>query len=55
MSPKKIDKRNVSLKSLQSIVKKNLDFNKIDLNPGNLIDSTKNKIGNYYANLKKRR
>ena len=40
------------LKGLESIVKKKI---KIKANPLNIIDETKDKIGNFYSNLKKER
>ena len=56
MSPKKIEKKKIlSLKNFQSIVTKNLTLNKFKVNPTNVIEGTKNKIGNFYNNLKKER
>ena len=56
MSPKKIDKKkNKNLKSIQSLVKKNLNLNKFKVSPANVIEDTKKKIGNFYINLKKER
>ena len=54
MSTKKNKKKiDIGLKKIQSLVKKNLDINKI--NPANFIENTKSKLGNYYYNLKKER
>ena len=56
MSQKKlIKKRNIGLKNIQSLVQKNLKLNKLKLNPVNVIEDTKIKIGNFYSNLKKER
>ena len=49
MSPKK---KNTGLKKLQSIVPKNLNLRKFKVNPTNVIEETKNKIGNFYTKLK---
>ena len=51
-SKKKIKKkRNIGLRNVQSIVPKNIDLTKI--NPFNFVENTKNKLENYYTNLKK--
>ena len=56
MSPKKIEKKkNKTLKNIQSLVPKNLDLNKLKINPFEIIDETKEKIGSFYKNLKKKR
>ena len=55
MSPKKIEKKIMGLKSLKSLVPDNLKLKKIKINPVNVIEDTKNKIGNFYTNLKKER
>ena len=56
MSPKKIDRKKISsLKNIQSLVPKNLSLEKLKVNPVNVIEKTKNKIGNFYSNLKKQR
>ena len=56
MSLKKIiRKKNVSFKVIKSLVPKNLISSKFTVNPANLIEGTKNKIGNFYKNLKKDR
>ncbi len=49
MSPKK---KNTGLKNLQSLVPKNLNFKKFKVRPSNVIEDTKNKIGNFYTKLK---
>ena len=42
MSPKKIEKKkNKTLKNIQSLVPKNLDLNKLKINPFEIIDETK--------------
>ena len=48
-------KKNKPIKSLQSIVSKNLNLPKIKVNPAQVIEETKNKIGNLYVNFKKDR
>ena len=54
MSPKKIKKkRDIGLKNIRSIVPKDFDLTKI--NPFNFVENTKNKLENYYANLKKKK
>ena len=56
MSPKKITKKkNMGFKNIQSLVPKELKLNKLKVNPLNVIEGTKNKIGNFYTNLKKER
>ena len=47
-----IKKKNISLKNIQTFVPKNF---KINVNPANVIEGTKKKIGNFYNNLKKER
>ena len=53
MKKKTIIKKNLNLKSIQSLVPKDLNLNKF--NPTNVIEGTKNKIENFYSNLKKER
>ena len=56
MSPKIVErKKNKALKKIQTFVPKNLNIKKIKINPINIIENTKNKIGGYYTNLKKER
>ena len=56
MSPKKIDnKRNKGLKKIRSLIPVNLKIDKIRINPLEVIQETKGKIGNFYVNLKKER
>ena len=56
MRIKKIKKKkNKPLKNIQSLVPKNLDLSKLKMNPFELIDGTKKKIGSFYNNLKKQR
>ena len=52
MSPKK-RKRNIGLKNIQSLLPKKLNLDKFKVNPVGVIEDTKNKIGNFYSNLKK--
>ena len=52
MSPKKIKKkRKIGLKNVKSTIPINIDLTKI--NPFNFVENTKNKLENYYVNLKK--
>ena len=53
MKKKTISKKNLSLKSIQSLVPKDLNLNKF--NPTNVIEGTKNKIGDFYKKIKKER
>ena len=46
-------KKNTGLKNIQSLIPKNLNLHKIKMNPLDVIENTKNKIGNFYSNLKK--
>jgi len=56
MSQKRIVKKKImGFKDIKSLVQKNLISNKFTVNPSNLIKGTKNKIGNFYKNLKKER
>ena len=56
MSPKKIlKKKSAAFKNIQSIIPKNLNLSKLKLKPTNIIENTKNKIENFYSNLKKQR
>ena len=56
MSPKRIDKkRKLDIKGIKSLVSKNFQLKKIKLDPTNFIEDTKDKIGNFYVNLKKER
>ena len=45
----------MGLKNIQSLVPKNLNLKKFKVNPVDVIEDTKNKIGNFYSNLKKER
>ena len=49
---KRAKKKSVSLKNIQSLVPKNLNLNKLKVNPLNVIENTKSKIGNFYNNIK---
>ena len=56
MGLKKSDKKKTkAYKNIQSLVTKNLNLDKIKVNPVNVIENTKNKIGNFYSNFKKER
>ena len=49
MRPKK---KNLGLKKIQTLVSQNLNLRKFKVNPTNVIEDTKNKIGNFYTKLK---
>ena len=56
MSPKRFGKKKkINFKGLTSLVPKNFDLKKLKINPSNVIEETKNKVGNFYENLKKER
>ena len=48
-------KKNMGFRDFKFLVPKNLISKKFTVNPSNLIEDTKNKIGNFYKNLKKER
>ncbi len=51
MSPKKkSSKKNLGLKNIQLLVPKNLKLDKLKINPIEVIEDTKSKIGNFYSN-----
>ena len=53
MSLKKNESKKITgLKNLKSLVPKNLNLKKFKVSPTNVIEDTKNKIGNFYAKLK---
>ena len=52
-SKRKKNKNNLSLKKIKSVIPKNLNLDKLKLNPFNIIEDTKNRIGDYYENYKK--
>ena len=56
MSLKKSKKKNnKGLKNIQSLIPKKINLDKIKVNPLSVIEETKNKLGNFYSNLKKER
>ena len=56
MSLKKLGKKKiVGLKNIKTLIPKNLNLDKLKVNPLNVIDGTKNKISNFYSKLKKER
>ena len=56
MSPKRVDKKKkINFKGLTTLVSKKINFNKIKIDPSNIIEQTKSKIGNFYENVKKER
>ena len=48
-------KKGKNLKNFEFSLKKNLKIDKIKINPFEVIEDTKNKIGNFYQNLKKQK
>ena len=54
MNKKKIDK-NFGLKNIQNLVNKKIKLDKLKINPIDVVEETKNKIGNLYDNFKKDR
>ena len=55
MSPFKKKGKKVGINNIQSLIPKNLNLNKLKVNPVNAIDGAKNKISNFYNNFKKQR
>ena len=55
MGPKKLNKKKIGLNNIGVLVKKNLDLEKLKINPVKILEGTKNKIGNFYENIKKER
>ena len=56
MRSKRIEKtKKKALKNIQFFVPKNFNLNKLKINPFEIIDDTKEKIGSFYSNLKKQR
>ena len=48
-------KKTKGLNNIQSLIPKKIKLNKIKVNPLSVIEETKNKLGNFYSNLKKER
>ena len=56
MSPKKIkNKKNAGIIKIKSLITKDLNLNKIKINPIKLLDKTKGKIENFYETVKKQK
>ena len=56
MSVKKAqNKKRKKFKNINSLISNNLKLDKININPFNVIEETKSKIGNFYTNIKKQR
>ena len=56
MGSKKTDKKKFSkLRNIQTLIPQNLKLEKLKVNPVNVIEKTKNKIGNFYNKLKEER
>ena len=53
MSPLSKKGKKTTIKDIQSFIPKNLNLNKLKVNPVNVIDGAKNKISTFYNNLKK--
>ena len=55
MSIKKIKKKKkIVLKNIKSLVPKNLRLNNLKVNPSNLFEGTKKKIGNFISTSRKK-
>ena len=53
MTPKNGNKKNVvGFKNIKFLASKNLNLNKLKINPAIIVKNTKGKIGNYFSNLK---
>ena len=48
-------KKSSNLKNINALVPKNINLNKFKINPVDVLEGTKNKIGNFYNNFKKER
>ena len=55
MGIKKTNKKKLDLNNIQSLMTKNLSLKKLNIKPADIIENTKNKIGNLYSNYKKER
>ena len=56
MSVKKTqNKKRKKFKNINLLISNNLKLDKIKINPFNVIEETKSKIGNLYKNIKKQR
>ena len=56
MNSKKTEKnKGNKLKKIQSLIPKKINLDKFKVNPVNVIEGTKNKIENFYTNIKKKR
>ena len=54
MTSKKSNKKKIiGFKNIKFLVSKNLNIDKLKINPANIVEDTKSKIGNYYINFKK--
>ena len=54
MPLKKVNKKNnTGLKKIKFSIAKNLSIDTFKINPVNIIEDTKSKIGSYYTNFKK--
>ena len=47
--------KNNKLKKIKSLIPKKINLNKFKVNPVKVIEGTKNKIENFYSNIKKER
>ena len=52
-SKKGNNKKIIYFKNIKSLVPKNLNIVKLKINPSNIVEDAKSKIGNYYGNFKK--
>ena len=48
-------KKDKNFKNIQSLINKNIKLDKIKVNPFEVIQETKDKLNNFYHNLKKER
>ena len=54
MASKKGNKKKIiRFKNIKFLDPKNLNLKKLKINPINIVEDTKSKIGNYYINFKK--
>jgi len=54
MASKKGNKKKIiGFKNIKFLDPKNLNLKKLKINPVNIVEDTKSKIGNYYINFKK--
>ena len=52
---KKINKKKINFENLTSFIPKNIKLKKLNADPSNFIDNTKNKISKYFRKVKEDR